>query len=229
MLLESADAVTCVSDDLGRLLKKQFPGSYSPETIYNGIDLDFWTSKSPIESERPTNEQTLIVSVGALAEVKGHDVLIRAFPLVLSSYPDATLLLIGEGPRRSAYEALADSLGLSENVQFTGWLSPKAVRTRLQQASVFVFPSRHEGFGIALVEAMAVGVPIVASDIGGIPEVIGHAGTLVPPDEPEELSEAICFVLGDQTPQRNTRSRKRAQRFAWEVVVERYEQVLCRN
>jgi glycosyltransferase involved in cell wall biosynthesis len=170
-----------------------------------------------------------VVSVGALKPVKGHDVLIRTFAQITDDHPDATLQIIGDGPELSSYQRLVENLGLTSKVDFSGWIDHEGVRSALQQASVFVFPSRHEGFGIALVEAMATGCPIVASEVGGIPEVVhGTNAILIPPEDSEALAEAIDVALRDDSWRETARAlgMERALQFTWTSSIDRYESVL---
>ncbi len=139
----------------------------------------------------------LVVSVGNMFAIKGQEWLVRAWPAVLASRADAVLVLVGDGESRATIEALATQLGVGRQVIFTGSLAnPLGLVAR---ADVFVMPSLSEGLPIALLEAMALERPIVASRVGGIPEVItdGIHGLLVPPANPEALSQAIVQVLAD--------------------------------
>ena len=222
-ILSNVDAVTCVSNALAQRLREQVPGSYSIETIHNGIDFSFWHVS---EDERKEAEQARFVSVGALKNVKGHDVLIKAFQQVVEKCPDARLQLIGDGPERDHYESLVRGLGLCPRVELRGWLSPVEVREALARATVFVFPSRHEGFGIALVEAMTAGCPVIASRVGGIPEVVsGAEALLVPPESPDALAQAMERALNDEGWREKARreGQKRARQFCWERAVNQYE------
>jgi len=225
-ILSQTDAVTCVSQSLVDTLEKQVPELPATHVIPNGIDYDFWHTD---EDPSGVRQEKHLVSVGSLKCVKGHDVLIRAFSDVLGEHPDATLRLVGEGPKRSEYEKMVVQLGLADHIDFAGWLPSEEVRTSLEEAAVFVFPSRHEGFGIALLEAMATGCPVVASEVGGIPEVAREAdAVLVPPEDSKALAEAINAVLRDNSWRETARASavERADQFTWTSAVERYEDCL---
>jgi glycosyltransferase involved in cell wall biosynthesis len=137
-----------------------------------------------------------IVFVGALNARKGVDVLLEAMVRVIETNPDARLYLVGNRDNPQL-EADASRLGLDEVVDFVGFSADP--RSYLLSASVFVLPSRAEPFGLVLLEARAAGVPIIASDVGGIPEVLsgGAAGILVPVGDEVALAEAIVRVLDD--------------------------------
>lgn len=139
----------------------------------------------------------LVVSVGQLEELKGHHDLVAAWPEVAHAHPTARLALVGDGPRRSALEAQARILGVEDSVLFLG--SRPDGRRYAAAADVFVQPSLTEGMPNAVLEAMAAGRPVVATGVGGTPELVidGVTGVLVAPAEPEALARAIRILLDD--------------------------------
>ena len=140
-----------------------------------------------------------LLFVGRLAAVKGVLVLLRAFCEVLKEHPDATLTLIGDGGERAKVEALAHELGLGEAVRFAGYCSQNEVAEALGQADLFVLPSFAEGVPVVLMEAMAARLPVVATRIAGIPELVeeGTAGLLAPPGDTLALARAMSDLLAD--------------------------------
>lgn len=134
------------------------------------------------------------VYVGRLAPEKGLDTLIDAWPAVRAEHPQARLVLVGEGPERPALQARVERLGLGDAVELAGYAEDPS--GRLREADLFVLPSREEGMSIALLEAMALGIPLVATAIPGNRQLVqdGAHGRLVPPDNPQALARA----LGDQ-------------------------------
>ena len=136
----------------------------------------------------------VVLHVGRFHPQKDQETLVRAFALLQREVPRAHLVLAGSGPDRGRIEALVTSLLLQDSVTFTGAVAEVAALYRA--ADVFCFPSRYEAFGIALLEAMAAGVPAVASDVGGIREVAGDGGAvLVPPGSPERFAESLRDLL----------------------------------
>ena len=123
----------------------------------------------------------------------------RSMPAVIDSVPDALLAVAGDGPEREALAALAAQLGVSERVRWLGLLPHPDVFRFLRAVDAFAMPSRYEGFGLAAVEAMAAGLPVVASKVDGLEEVVDHGctGFLVPTEESEPLSRAIVNLLSD--------------------------------
>jgi glycosyltransferase involved in cell wall biosynthesis len=135
--------------------------------------------------------------VARLEPEKGHRTLIDAWPVVLASHPEAWLLVVGEGSERNSLEAQAASLGISERVVFTGRREDVPAVTAALDISVL--PSYREAQGLSVLEAMALSRPVVASNVGGIPEMIeeGVSGLLVPPGDCDSLAGAIVRLLSD--------------------------------
>ena len=140
-----------------------------------------------------------MVFVGRLAAVKGVRVLLDALAEVRRTRPGATLTLVGDGPERAGIEAHAAALELSEAVRFTGYLTQDEVAAELAAADLFVLPSFAEGVPVVLMEAMATGLPVIATRIAGIPELVeeGVSGLLVPPGDAVALAAAIGELLAD--------------------------------
>lgn len=163
-------------------------------------------------------------SIGRLVHEKGFDVLIEA----LARLPDASAVLVGDGPERGALEELARARGLAERVLFTGWKDD--ARRWLTAMDVFVVPSRIEGFGLGIVEAMLARVPVIAAAVGGTAEVVidEETGWLVPPEDPVRLAGAIERVLGDEVLRgritRLARSLVKTE-FTPEIMAARFEAI----
>jgi len=135
----------------------------------------------------------VLLCVCRLAEQKGVDTAIRALPAIRVEHPDAVLLVLGEGPQRAALESLA-----GERVHLPGRVGDVAAWYR--RADLLVHPVRWEGFGLALLEAMLAGKPVVASNVSAAPELVadGETGLLVPPDDPQALAAAVSSLLADR-------------------------------
>lgn len=208
--LKNADRVIAVSN----FLRTQVLDFGIPEekvrVVYNGLTID---DEGDEEFEVGG---TVIAYVGGLVRQKGVDVLMRAFKKVKSNAANASLAIVGEGPEEKPLRRLAEELELKD-VHFLGQRSNlKLVLTR---SSVLVLPSREEGFGMILLQAMHFGVPVIASKTGGIPEVVRHweNGLLVEREDPNALAEAILTVLGDEELRRMLieGGRKTAGAFSW--------------
>ncbi|MEO8461745.1 MAG: glycosyltransferase family 4 protein, partial [Chloroflexota bacterium] len=169
--------------------------------IYNGIDLQRYDDLIPCCTLREEYglppEGPMVGVVARLEAEKGHPTLLNAWPQVLAQFPDATLLVIGEGSRESALKEQATELGISDSVIFTGRRDDVPAVTK--SLDVAVLPSYREAQGLTILEAMALSRPVVASNVGGIPEMIedGKTGLLVPPHDPSALADAIVRLLVD--------------------------------
>lgn len=143
----------------------------------------------------------VVVGVGRLVYVKGFELLVAALPAVLGEIPGARLVLVGDGPDRATLERQAAGLGVAGRVMFAGAVDGAAggLLEYLAAADVCAAPSRNEGMGRALVEAMALGLPVVGTDVGGIPDVIGRdeAGRLIPTDDSAALAAALAELGRD--------------------------------
>jgi colanic acid/amylovoran biosynthesis glycosyltransferase len=140
-----------------------------------------------------------LVSVGRLVWQKAHHLLLRACAVLRDRGVDLHLTLVGEGEERRAIETLRDRLGLADRVRLAGALSPAGVVEALRAADLFVLSSISEGFGMVLIEAMACGLPVIAPEINGIPEVVAHGedGLLFQPGSAEALAGAIATLASD--------------------------------
>lgn len=161
--------------------------------VPNGVDTDFFTPDSSLRSERPT-----VVFVGRLVREKDPLGLVEAFGFLRNMVPESRLLIVGKGDMQSSVQRLLESSGLSDFVEFVP--GSKDVRSFLRKAWVFVLPSVSEGFPQVILEAMSTGLPVVATTVGGIPEIVtdGVNGLLVPPRSPKALAGALAKILMDE-------------------------------
>jgi len=172
-------------------------------TIHNGIDLTVINPGDPSgDSRRPAASDSNGAVVGMVArlwEQKAPQDFIRSIPVVLRELPDAKFMVIGDGHLRPQLEQLTAQLRIADNVRFLGWR--KDVRDLLKQLDVFVLPSLWEGLPVSILEAMASGKPVVASDIKGNNELVvhGETGFLVPPGQPDKIGESVLKLLKNRT------------------------------
>ena len=189
--------------------------------VPNGLDFEAY---APLE---PRALVRRVATVANLRREKGHDVLLEAAAIVVRQFPDARFDIVGAGPELAALRARAEALGLGAVVSFLG--HSEDVPARLAAADLFVLPSRSEAFPNALLEAMAIGLPAIASSVGGIPEVIGHqrSGMLVPPDDPVALACEISRLMADpaRAAQIGAAARAQARDFSFASMVAAFERV----
>lgn len=211
-----ADQVITVSNYSANDISKRGVDKDKISIVPNGVDLKTYY---PGPSSKEFDQwDTVLLYVGPLMERKGLKYLIRAMPDILNKHPNTGLLLVGSGERGPLVQ-LAENIGVKENIQFEGFVSEGELPEYYRSADVFVLPSLLEGFGMVLVEAMASGVPVVASNATSLPEVVGQAGITVPKKESDSLYEAITELLDDSSMRRSlaNQAEKRVQEnFTWE-------------
>lgn len=207
--------VVCVSEAVRAAMLPWLPGGSAIRVVRGGVDLRHFTpagDKDLVRQRLGLPQGPLLLGLGRLSQEKGFDRLVRAIPEVLARVPDATLLLAGEGPERAALERLAAAAAPPERIQFLGRVED--VANLLRAVNVVCVPSRSEGLGLAAIEAMAAGVPVVAAAVGGLLEVVedGVTGRLAAPDG---LAARIAELLQNEEQARamGAAARARAEAF----------------
>ncbi|WP_129630398.1 glycosyltransferase family 4 protein [Candidatus Oscillochloris fontis] len=196
---------------------------FRPQVVFNGIDTSLFRPLGPAErSNRPAQ----LLFVGRLQPWKGVETAIRALALI----PDAELLIAGAGEDRARLEGIVAELKLEERVYFLGGLERQTLPQLYSRCDLLLATSHaSETFGIGPVEAQACGLPVVASNFGGFPEVIdaGRTGLLVPPRDPQALAETVTSLLADPTRRAAMAAAAPAwaAQFAWPAVTDRIEAV----
>lgn len=200
-LTPSMDRLIVVSRAIDAKVEEEGRHGAERVLIYNGVDLERYDHQEPcctLREEYQMEPGSPIVGVvGRLELEKGHPTLLEAWPLVLEQVPGAYLLIVGEGSRQDALHQIARDQGVERHVIFTGRRDDiPAITAALDVA---VLPSYREAQGLTILEAMAMSRPVVASNVGGIPEMVqdGVTGLLVPPHDPPALAAAIVRLLED--------------------------------
>ena len=192
-------------------------GSEKVRCIYNGVDLERFSPRHPPLPLRRAlglpEDGPVVVSVGRFVAFKGYRYLLEAARQVEKRAPGVHWVLVGDGELRGELEQLCQNLGMEAQVHFTGWREDTP--DILALANLFVLPSLGEHFGRVLIEAMAMGKAVVATDAGGVPEIVDHGktGLLVPPANPEAIADAVLTLLADpaRSAQLGAASRRRAE------------------
>jgi len=213
-----------VRDDIVRTNPMSFPDKVV--TIYNGIDVEPYTDcslnkeQARIHLGLPDEEVFVYGTVGRLAETKGQEILLKAFARVYEKYPKSRLILAGKGRLESELRSLAVELNIHERVLFLGYRTD--VPVVLRACDVFVLPSIAEGLPGALLEAMATGVPVIASRVGGVPEILNSpAGTMVSPSSVDELANAMERLYNMDEVERNDIGKALRERVRAEFTKEK--------
>jgi glycosyltransferase involved in cell wall biosynthesis len=197
------------------------------ELVENGVDFSIWQQGSV---EKQQNNPPEFIFVGRLIDWKAIDIVLEAtrrlqVPVVLE--------IIGDGPMRESWRALADKMGLSSVVKFSGWLSQEACAVRLRKADVFILPSLFESGGAVVLEAMAMGLPVIATAWGGpIDYLDGSCGILVSPDSRESLIAGFCDAMTKLAMSSDLRMRlgragqtRAREHFDWERKIDQILQL----
>jgi glycosyltransferase involved in cell wall biosynthesis len=168
--------------------------------LYPGLSRDFPIVPAPRTAWAPAQAPLRLITVARLSPEKGLEDLLTAVASAGGAGADLAVELVGDGPDRERLEALAGELGITDRVRFAGFVGTRPdLVERLDAADVFVLPSRSEGLPHSVVEAMARGLPVVASAIGGLPELLGEgSGIIVPPRDPDALAAVLVDLAADR-------------------------------
>ncbi|MCZ0756423.1 glycosyltransferase [Anoxybacillus sp. J5B_2022] len=192
--LKKADVICSTSHVMAVETKKYTDKSV--EVTPFGVDLTIFR---PFEKQ--VKDTVTLGTVKALSDKYGIADLIKAFAIIHQQYPNTNLLIVGDGPQRQQYEQLAETLGIRHVTTFTGRVPNTDVPKYINKMDIFAVPSTEdsESFGVAAVEAMACGVPVVVSNVGGLPEVVKKdvTGLIVPKENPDALADAFKRLLSD--------------------------------
>ena len=197
--IRSADGVVCVSDFGRSQLMAAVESAQWPKiaVVHCGVDIEAFPVKGAASrAGRPLR----ILNVGRLVSVKGQALLLEAAALLAQRGLDYCLTIVGDGPLGNALRERTRELGIEGSVEFTGSVGQDDIATLYRDADLFCLPSLREGVPVVLMEAMASGVPVIASRIMGIPELVedGVTGLLVPPGRADALADAIMRLAGDR-------------------------------
>ena len=172
-----------------------------------------------------------LLTVTRLIERKGIRFLIQAMKNVTENNPHVKLVIVGEGPDHSTFDELARQLELQENIVFAGRVSDQELIEQYTTSDIFILPSTEEALGVVLLEAMYHGLPVVASNVGGIPEIVTNqvTGILTAPGNPKELSQAIKFLM--ESPEKRRYFSEQGKRhvqenFTWEKIAAAFELII---
>jgi glycosyltransferase involved in cell wall biosynthesis len=220
-ILKHCDALTAPSESLVRQIRKLFPAA-TPRRVYNGVD------EALFNVERVKSPRPVIIHVGKFDNNKAQDVTLRAVQKLLDEGFCVDLILVGSaGSALDEVRHLIKELKLDSHVQLHVGLPHEAIPSLMARADVLVLPSRNESFGLVLVEAGVVGLPVIATCVGGIPELISDykTGLLISPDQPSELADAIRMLLTDTPLAARLASewhKEVLERFTWRKAAEGY-------
>jgi glycosyltransferase involved in cell wall biosynthesis len=214
--LRRADHITATGLHLAEAATRYAPAGKPVTVVPYGVDLREFRPRP-----REARSEVVIGAVARLSKEKGLHSLLEAFAIVARRRAEARLVLAGDGPERRRLERLAARLGLGERVRFLGEVPHEEVPQVLQGLDIFAMPSTYEGFGVAALEAEAMEVPVIASRIHGIPDVVvdGETGLLAPPRDHKALAAALDRLASDADLRRRLGRAGRAfvaEHYSWE-------------
>ena len=219
------DHALAASTEIARVAESLAPGT-SVEALTNGVETDRFRPLPATLHAEPGTRQVVIPR--RLFPKNGVEFAVRALPLVAETLPGIRFLFVGDGPERDRLERLARELGVADRARFLGARPHEEMPGLLGSAELAVFPSLMEATSVAALECMACGLPVVASDVGGLPEIVdAEVGALVPPADPEALAAAIVATL--KRPDRKEageRARRRVvEHWSNDRLVERHLEI----
>lgn len=215
--LPRCDAIVAVSEDLARRVASLTGGVAKVTVLQNGVDRDKFTLLNRPAVKRELDlAGPVVLSVGNLIELKGHQLVIDAIPRI----DKASLVVIGKGPMRDKLRDQVRLLGLSDRVRILDEVTQDRLVRYYNAADVLVLASTHEGMPNVVLESLACGTPVVATAVGGVPEIIKDrcAGRLLTDRSSTAIADAVCQVLADKTTQRSE-IRAQVSEFDWERTV----------
>lgn len=225
--LKGANYIICSSDKVRDIFLKQY--RYKSQTITPGVDPKIFTP-----AKKVTNNTILFVgSLNKNDKHKGVAYLLEAMKTVIKIHPDARLLIVGQGSGQRIYEAMAKEYGLSKHVKFLGGKFDKDLVNIYRKASIFVLPTLNDSYPLVILEAMASGLPVISSKVGGIPQIIDdqETGYLLDPGESKSLAKKIIYLLDNPevAQQFGKAGRKKVlQGLSWENQASKTDAVLTR-
>jgi len=217
--IREADRIVALSEMEKKHLIKRGIKSEKIVIIRNGVTLP------PVKGKDIDIHPMILCMARMDIDHKGQDVMLKAMQKMHKKLPDAKLIMVGDGKDFSFLKGMAENLGLEDCVKFTGFLDDAIKWDHLSSCDVLSIAPRIEPFGVVYLEAMACGKPIVTTNVGGIPEVVGDCAVLVPPNDPGSLADALIKVLTDEG-LAQTLSQKglgRVQGFDWDNIVPKYK------
>jgi len=218
--LNLIDYLTTCSDFLKKQLLENYPLlSTTPKTLLVGINLSDYLRLPAKKTARP-----YILSLRRLVPSKGIDVLLKSYIAIVDKLPNLDLIIAGTGPEEKKLKKLAEKAKLPDKIKFIGDIPLAKALGYLKSAFCTVVPSRSEGGGLVNIEAIALGCPVIATDVGGVREYVGPGGLLIKKDDIKQLSKNI-LVLYNNSAKRNSiisKGKKFSLKFDWKIIFPKY-------
>jgi colanic acid/amylovoran biosynthesis glycosyltransferase len=217
--LSDAEFTVAVTDWLLAQIRSDYPTLRAEQAImaHHGVNTKKWLPSNGLSHHQ--DDTFKVITVGRLHSCKGHDVLIKSVKLLLDNNRKVSLKIVGSGPEEEALKSLVQELGLTDFVTFTGSLSEDQIMDLMHQSDAFALASHAEPLGVVYMEAMAMGVPTIGTNAGGVPEIISHQqdGLLVPPGDEVALKAALESLID------NPQLRQQLAQNGRRTIVEQFD------
>lgn len=234
-IVRKADFIQPISKYLADFAIKRGAGC-PMEVVPNGVDIELFQTRYK-ESETKLmrdnlgiRDEYVVLTTSRLVYKNGVDILIEAVAKLKESRPNIKLLIIGDGPELVNLQLLTSNLKLNNEVLFLGQIPQKDLPIYFRVSDVFARPSRSEGLGNSFLEAMAAGIPVIGTPVGGIVDFLsnGHTGLLADPEDPDSLAEKISYILGHQDIKINVIKNALVlveKNYSWDIVAKKMERI----
>jgi len=234
-IVQKADFIQSISKYLADFAIKR--GASCPiEVVPNGVDIDLFQTEFKdfeikcLRDNLGINDEYVILTTSRLVHKNGVDILIGAVAKLKESRPNIKLLVIGDGPELNKLKVQSQELKVENNILFLGQIPQKDLPIYFRVADVFARPSRSEGLGNSFLEAMAAGVPVIGTPVGGIVDFLsnGHTGLLADPEDPDNLAEKIGYILGHRDIRENVIKNALIlveKQYSWNIVAEKMDRI----
>ncbi|QYZ80373.1 glycosyltransferase family 1 protein [Methanofollis formosanus] len=222
-IIKNADVAIALTSNMKEAMKNIYNRNMA--VVPNGIELEGYIDKSPMQKVKC--REKIVLFVGRLHPIKGVRYLLLAMQILHEEMPDTRLILVGDGEERNYLEELTDRLEMRGWVDFVGKVPHQRIPDYMCKADIFVLPSLSESFGIVNIEAMAFGLPVVATRVGGLPDIIeeGVNGYLVEAKKPDQIAHKLLILLQNNTimEEISINNIRKAEMFTWDKVTETIE------
>ena len=226
IVFRNANKIVALTENM----KSKMPEKWRKDIIVipNGVDLKKFEG-IPKEKSRKNlglkDGEKIILNVGVFQLVKGTHYLIEAFDILRRRMPEARLILVGGGKEKNNLENLAKEKGLEKSIKFTGFISNDEIPEYMAAADVYVLPSTFEGLPVVILECLASGLPIVATKIGAIPDIVEDKknGFLAEPKNPGQIAEKILQVLSlsqEEKSKISSNNKEKAKNYSWDLIID---------
>lgn len=224
-IIRNASSVIALTSDMKRVMQGIYDRNI--EIVPNGIEKGDYVDKLSVQKTKDIEK--IILFVGRLHPVKGVRYLLQAMQIIHEEMPSARLILVGDGAERRQLEDMTDNLGIRGCVNFVGKVPHERIPDYMRQADVFVLPSVSEGFPVTVLEAIACGLSIVATRVGGLPDIIedGTNGYLIDPKSEKQIAKALLKLLQDEHLREymSANNKNAAEKYSWDKVAATLEEI----